>query len=67
MHISFLFKVFAKGMVQELNVSKDMVQRIFPCLDDLIRIHFAFLQKLRERQRLETVVSHIGDVILQQV
>lgn len=54
-------------MVQELNVSKDMVQRIFPCLDDLIRIHLSFLQKLRERQRLETVVSHIGDIILQQV
>lgn len=54
-------------MVQELNVSKDMVQRIFPCLEDLIRIHLAFLHKLRERQRQETVVSQIGDIILNQV
>ncbi|XP_035225272.1 A-kinase anchor protein 13-like isoform X2 [Stegodyphus dumicola] len=59
-------RVFAKGMMQELNVSKDMVQRIFPCLDDLLRIHLTFLQKLRERQKEEVIVPHVGDVILQQ-
>ncbi|XP_055943423.1 A-kinase anchor protein 13-like isoform X4 [Argiope bruennichi] len=59
-------RVFAKGMIQELNHSKDMVQRLFPCLELLLKYHLSFLQKLRERQRMEPVVSHIGDVLLHQ-
>ncbi|XP_071037768.1 A-kinase anchor protein 13 isoform X2 [Parasteatoda tepidariorum] len=64
--LKIMQRVFAKGMIQELNVSKDMVQRLFPCLEQLLRYHLNFLQKLRERQRLEAIVSHIGDVLVQQ-
>lgn len=60
-------QVFAKGMMQELNHTRDMIQRLFPHLEQLLRYHLNFLQKLRERQRLEAVVSHIGDVLLSQV
>ncbi|KAG8189087.1 hypothetical protein JTE90_028633 [Oedothorax gibbosus] len=59
-------RVFAKGMMQELNHTRDMIQRLFPHLEQLLRYHLKFLQKLRERQRLEAVVSHIGDVLSQQ-
>ncbi|GIY04242.1 hypothetical protein CDAR_253691 [Caerostris darwini] len=59
-------RVFAKGMIQELNHSRDMVQRLFPCLELLLKYHLNFLQKLRERQRMEPVVSQIGDVLLHQ-
>ncbi|GFS73437.1 rho guanine nucleotide exchange factor 28 [Nephila pilipes] len=59
-------RVFAKGMIQELNHTRDMVQRLFPCLELLLKYHLNFLQKLRERQRMESVVSNIGDVLLHQ-
>ncbi|GFR03629.1 a-kinase anchor protein 13 [Trichonephila clavata] len=59
-------RVFAKGMIQELNHSRDMIQRLFPCLEQLLKYHLNFLQKLRERQRMEPVVSNIGDVLLHQ-
>jgi rho-guanine nucleotide exchange factor len=60
-------KIFAEGMINELNLSKDMVARIFPCLDGLLDLHLNFFHKLKERQLQSTLVENIGDIVLQQV
>lgn len=60
-------KVYAQGMIKELHMSKDMVDRIFPCLDELFEVHSTFLRKLRERQASEIVIDNIGDILLDQV
>ena len=46
-------RVFARGMMEELHMSKDMVERIFPSLDEMIDIHLAFLHRLTERQKIK--------------
>lgn len=59
-------KVFANGMIRELGISKDMVDRIFPCLEQLLELHLGFLRRLRERQNQSEIVQNIGDLILNQ-
>lgn len=59
-------KVFAEGMVRELGISKDIVDRIFPCLQQLLDLHLAFLRRLRERQNQAELVHSIGDILLIQ-
>ena len=46
-------RVFARGMMEELHMSKDMVERIFPSLDEMIDIHLTFLHRLTERQKIK--------------
>ncbi len=60
-------KVFVEGMTKELGMSKDLVERIFPCLEELLDTHLTFFRKLRERQSLDPVIENIGDILLQQV
>lgn len=45
---------------------KEMVDRIFPFIDELIELHFKFLEQLRYRQKEQTVVDTIADILLEQ-
>ena len=64
----FLFhlQLFVDGMYQHLNMPKEIVDRIFPFIDELIELHFKFLEKLRYRQKEQTVVDTIADILLEQ-
>ncbi|RWS10069.1 A-kinase anchor protein 13-like protein [Dinothrombium tinctorium] len=64
--LKIMQKVFAEGMVRDVQLTRDMVERIFPCLDGLLDTHMSFLRKLRERQIQESLIQNIGDVVLQQ-
>ena len=59
-------KIFVEGMYKYLNLSKEVVDRIFPCIDKMIEIHMAFLEELRIRQNEQSVVSTIADILVRQ-
>ena len=43
-------KIFVDGMKKYLSLTKEIVDRIIPCLETLIDLHFNFLEELRARQ-----------------
>ena len=53
-------------MYKCLNLSKDVVERIFPSIDKMIKIHMNFLEDLRIRQNEQPVVSTIADILYKQ-
>ncbi|XP_059350946.1 LOW QUALITY PROTEIN: rho guanine nucleotide exchange factor 28-like [Daphnia carinata] len=56
-------KIFAEGMRREMSFTSETVDRIFPCLEELIEYHLQFLRRLRHRQRQEAVVTTIEDIL----
>ena len=64
--IFFTFQIFVEGMFKYLNLSREVVERIFPCIDKMIDIHFPFLEELRIRQNEQPVVSTISDILYRQ-
>lgn len=64
--LKIMQKIYASGMIKELNMSKDLVERILPSIDELLDIHLNFLHKLRERQQKGSIVENIGDILIQQ-
>ena len=46
-----------------MRFTSETVDRIFPCLEELIEYHLQFLRRLRHRQRQEAVVSTIEDIL----
>ncbi|KAI9556440.1 hypothetical protein GHT06_016228 [Daphnia sinensis] len=56
-------KIFAEGMRREMRFTSETVDRIFPCLEELIEYHLQFLRRLRQRQRQESIVSTIEDIL----
>uniref|UniRef100_A0A4W3HH65 Rho/Rac guanine nucleotide exchange factor 18 n=1 Tax=Callorhinchus milii TaxID=7868 RepID=A0A4W3HH65_CALMI len=69
--LKIMVGVYSRGLREELQVDVD---RIFPCLDDLLKIHSEFFSQLRERRRdsLEDgsdrnyLIRRIGDLLVQQ-
>uniref|UniRef100_A0A669Q4N1 Rho guanine nucleotide exchange factor 28 n=1 Tax=Phasianus colchicus TaxID=9054 RepID=A0A669Q4N1_PHACC len=76
-HIHTLYimsEIFRKGMKEELQLDHSTVDRIFPCLDELLEIHRQFFFRMRERRQESCeegnernfVISRIGDILVQQ-
>uniref|UniRef100_A0A3P8WWA8 Rho/Rac guanine nucleotide exchange factor 2 n=1 Tax=Cynoglossus semilaevis TaxID=244447 RepID=A0A3P8WWA8_CYNSE len=67
-------RVFQQGMLDELQLELSTVNAVFPCLDQLIRIHCQFLSQLllRRNNSLQPgsscnfTIHQLGDVLLQQ-
>ncbi|NXX28669.1 ARG28 factor, partial [Nicator chloris] len=76
-HIHTLFimsEIFRKGMKEELQLDHSMVDRIFPCLDELLEMHRQFFYRMKDRRQESCeagsernfVISRIGDILVQQ-
>ncbi|NXS92336.1 ARG28 factor, partial [Jacana jacana] len=76
-HIHTLFimsEIFRKGMKEELQLDHGTVDKIFPCLDELLEMHRQFFCRMKERRQESCeagsernfVISRIGDILLQQ-
>ncbi|XP_068784300.1 rho guanine nucleotide exchange factor 28-like isoform X7 [Struthio camelus] len=76
-HVHTLFimsEIFRKGMKEELQLDHSTVDKIFPCLDELLEIHRQFFCRMKERRQESCeggsernfVISRIGDILVQQ-
>ena len=54
-------------MLKELNAPRELIERLFPCLSELVELHKSFLSKLRERQNEGPVIENIADILDDQV
>ncbi|KAK7808620.1 hypothetical protein U0070_010019 [Myodes glareolus] len=66
-------EVFRKGMKEELQLDHSTVDKIFPCLDELLETHRHFLFNMKERRQESCmgndrnfVINRIGDILIQQ-
>ncbi|XP_063309809.1 rho guanine nucleotide exchange factor 28 isoform X2 [Pelobates fuscus] len=66
-------EVFRKGMKEELQLDHSTVDKIFPCLDELLEIHKPFFYNMRERKQESRegydrnfLITRIGDILVQQ-
>lgn len=77
-HIHTLFimsEIFRKGMKEELQLDHGTVDKIFPCLDELLELHQQFFCSMKERRQESCqgssdrnfVIDRIGDILVQQV
>lgn len=62
-------QVYSEGILEELLMPPETVEKLFPQLDELIEIHMTFLNNLQELQsrRPDHSVEFIGDTLVHQV
>ncbi|XP_043832345.1 rho guanine nucleotide exchange factor 28 [Dromiciops gliroides] len=66
-------EIFRKGMKEELQLDHSTVDKIFPCLDELLETHRHFFYSMKERRQESCegsdrnfVINRIGDILVQQ-
>lgn len=73
--LHIMAEVFRRGMKEEVQLDSETVERVFPCLDQLLVFHHSFFAAMKERRHNSTqppgqgnyLIQRIGDVLLQQV
>lgn len=73
--LKIMSDVYSRGMMQELQFEQQTVEKVFPCLDDLLNIHNQFFQRILERKKESLadkseknfVIKRIGDILVNQV
>lgn len=73
--LMIMAEVFRQGMREEVGLDADTINRIFPCLDELLLLHRDFLSAMRERRQgcvqpncnKNYLIHRVGDIFLQQV
>ncbi|NXJ75073.1 AKP13 protein, partial [Trogon melanurus] len=66
--------VYSAGMLKELQYDQQIVDKIFPCLENLLHIHSQFFQRILERKKESLadkseknfVIKRIGDILVNQ-
>lgn len=73
--LHIMAEVFRRGMKEEVQLDPEAVERVFPCLDQLLLFHHAFFASMKERRQSSAqpqghrnyLIQQIGDVLLHQV
>ncbi|KAG7231022.1 hypothetical protein INR49_025051 [Caranx melampygus] len=73
--LKIMSEVYYKGLQREVQLETDILDKIFPVLDDLLHTHTDFLSRLLETKRASSIsgqnnrnflICRIGDVLIQQ-
>ncbi|XP_073474519.1 A-kinase anchor protein 13 isoform X3 [Aquarana catesbeiana] len=72
--LKIMNEVYYRGMLTELQLEQKVLEKIFPCLDDLLNIHTQFFQRILERKKESVaeksehnfVIRRIGDILVNQ-
>ncbi|NWR77255.1 ARHGI factor, partial [Centropus unirufus] len=72
--LKIMLKVYSKAMREELQFPNAVINKLFPCVDELLEMHGQFLLQLKERRKesLEEgsdrnyIIHSIGDLLVKQ-
>ncbi|NXX03597.1 ARHGI factor, partial [Larus smithsonianus] len=72
--LKIMLKVYSKAMREELQFPNAVINKLFPCVDELLEMHGQFLLQLKERRNesLEEgsdrnyIIQNIGDLLVKQ-
>ncbi|XP_043951909.1 rho guanine nucleotide exchange factor 28 isoform X4 [Gambusia affinis] len=72
--LHIMAEVFRRGMKEEVQLDSESVERVFPCLDQLLAFHHAFFAAMKERRQSSGqppghrnyLIQRIGDILLRQ-
>ncbi|XP_017163520.1 rho guanine nucleotide exchange factor 28 isoform X2 [Poecilia reticulata] len=72
--LHIMAEVFRRGMKEEVQLDAELVERVFPCLDQLLAFHHAFFTAMKERRQSSGqppghrnyLIQQIGDILLRQ-
>uniref|UniRef100_A0A3P8RNN8 Rho guanine nucleotide exchange factor 28 n=1 Tax=Amphiprion percula TaxID=161767 RepID=A0A3P8RNN8_AMPPE len=72
--LHIMAEVFRRGMKEEVQLDTEAVERVFPCLDQLLLFHHGLFAAMKERRHNSAqplghrnyLIQRIGDVLFQQ-
>uniref|UniRef100_A0A1A7YFK5 Rho guanine nucleotide exchange factor (GEF) 28 n=1 Tax=Iconisemion striatum TaxID=60296 RepID=A0A1A7YFK5_9TELE len=72
--LHIMAEVFRRGMKEDVQLDEEAVERVFPCLDQLLLFHHGLFAAMKERRQNSAqpqgdrnyLIQQIGDILIQQ-
>ncbi|KAK3098961.1 hypothetical protein FSP39_024733 [Pinctada imbricata] len=66
--LKILQRLYSQGILMDLQMPREVVDKLFPKLDDLIQVHMDFIHDLLalQRRRPDRSIEHIGQTLVHQ-
>lgn len=66
-NLKVLDRLFCKPLMESGIMPKDLVERLFPNLEEVLNLHNQYNQKMKERAKAGFPVGNIGDMLCEMV
>ncbi|XP_069622358.1 A-kinase anchor protein 13 isoform X7 [Ranitomeya imitator] len=74
LRLKIMSDIYCQGMLSELQYEQQVIEKIFPCMDELLNIHSQFFQRMLDRKKESIVakseknyvIRRIGDICTHQ-
>ncbi|XP_077119548.1 A-kinase anchor protein 13-like isoform X3 [Ranitomeya variabilis] len=74
LRLKIMSDIYCQGMLSELQYEQQVIEKIFPCMDELLNIHSQFFQRMLDRKKESMVakseknyvIRRIGDICTHQ-
>ena len=66
-NLKVLDRLFCRPLVQTAHMSKELIDRLFPNLDEVLTVHTKYNQKMKERIKLGFPIGNVGDILSEMV
>ncbi|XP_036358638.1 rho guanine nucleotide exchange factor 12-like isoform X6 [Octopus sinensis] len=65
-NMKILDKLFRKPMMQREYISQNLIDSLFPNLEELIKLHKSMNEEMKTRRKEHPVISGVGDILLRR-
>jgi hypothetical protein len=66
-NLKVLERLFFRPLLESSHMSRDLIERLFPNLDDVLAVHTKYNQKMKERTKAGFPIGNIGDILSDMV
>ena len=66
-NLKVLERLFFQPLKESGNIAKDLVEQLFPNLEEVLALHNQYNQKMKERAIAGFPVGNIGDMLCEMV
>ena len=66
-NLKVLDRLFCRPLVETAHMSKELIDRLFPNLDEVLTVHTKYNQKMKERIKLGFPIGNVGDILSEMV
>ena len=66
-NLKVLERLFFRPLLESSHMSKELIERLFPNLDEVLAVHTKYNQRMKERIKAGFPIGNIGDILTEMV
>jgi len=66
-NLKVLDRLFCRPLLESSHMSKELIERLFPNLEDVLAVHTKYNQRMKDRIKAGFPIGNVGDILSEMV